>query len=135
MNDLRTLPAQWCGAWAVGWWGLLTPQENAVPRKPTRSRRAAYFLGVVFRDDFAGEDVSGHGVCDACGRIVRIRCVRHRGESDPRRAGSGSWVGVALIVWGGSQVIKNWVITILAIIAGTIIIRADTLVTSLGATI
>lgn len=40
--------------------------------------------------------------------------------------------GIFLIVWGGAQVMKNWVITILAIIAGTIIIRADALVLSLG---
>src|SRR5262245_39585842 len=41
--------------------------------------------------------------------------------------------GIFLIVWGGAQVMKNWVITILSIIAGTIIIRADALVQSLGA--
>lgn len=42
---------------------------------------------------------------------------------------------VALIVWGGSKVTTNWMITIMAVIAATIIIKADSLVTTLGALI
>lgn len=41
--------------------------------------------------------------------------------------------GVFLIVWGASQVMKSWIITVLCVISGTILIRADTLVVSLGA--
>lgn len=134
MNDLRTLPAQWCGAWAVGLWGLLTPQENAAPRKPTRSRRAAYFLGVLFATiSLAKMSAAMAFATPAAGSFGFdvYDIVVNQILGGP----IGFVGGVALIVWGGSQVIKNWVITILAIIAGTIIIRADTLVTSLGATI
>ena len=41
--------------------------------------------------------------------------------------------GVVLIVWGATQVMKQWLITVLCIIAGTVIITAQTIVTSLGA--
>jgi len=41
--------------------------------------------------------------------------------------------GVILIVWGATQVMKQWLITVLCIIAGTVIIKAQTIVTSLGA--
>lgn len=42
---------------------------------------------------------------------------------------------VALMVWGGSKVMQSWMITVLCIIAGTIIIKADSLVQTLGAMI
>jgi hypothetical protein len=41
--------------------------------------------------------------------------------------------GVALIVFGATQIMKNWFSTILCIIAGTVLIRADSLVVTLGA--
>ena len=41
--------------------------------------------------------------------------------------------GVFLIVWGASQVMKSWVMTVLCVIAGTILIRAGALVITLGA--
>lgn len=40
--------------------------------------------------------------------------------------------GVALIVFGATQIMKNWFATILCIIAGTVLIRADSLVVTLG---
>lgn len=40
--------------------------------------------------------------------------------------------GVALIVFGATQIMKNWFVTILCIIAGTVLIRADSLVVTLG---
>lgn len=40
--------------------------------------------------------------------------------------------GVALIVFGATQIMKNWFATILCIIAGTVLIRADALVVTLG---
>ena len=42
---------------------------------------------------------------------------------------------VALIVWGATKVMTNWMITILCVIAGTILIKADALVQTLGATV
>lgn len=42
---------------------------------------------------------------------------------------------VALIVWGATKVMTNWMITILCVIAGTILIKADSLVTTLGAVV
>lgn len=42
---------------------------------------------------------------------------------------------VALIVWGATKVMTNWMITILCVIAGTILIKADSLVKTLGAVI
>lgn len=42
---------------------------------------------------------------------------------------------VALMVWGGTKVTQNWMLTILCIVAGTIIIKADALVVTLGAVI
>ena len=42
---------------------------------------------------------------------------------------------VALIVWGATKVMTNWMITILCVIAGTILIKADSLVQTLGATV
>ena len=41
--------------------------------------------------------------------------------------------GVVLIVWGASQVMRQWLTTVLCIIAGTAIIKGQTIVTSLGA--
>ena len=41
--------------------------------------------------------------------------------------------GVVLIVWGASQVMRQWLTTVLCIIAGTVIIKGQTIVTSLGA--
>jgi len=41
--------------------------------------------------------------------------------------------GVALIIWGATKVMANWMITILCVISGTVIIKAQTLLTSLGA--
>lgn len=43
--------------------------------------------------------------------------------------------GVALIVFGATKIMTNWMMTILCIIAGTILIRADDLVVTLGALI
>jgi len=43
--------------------------------------------------------------------------------------------GVALIVFGATQIMKNWFSTILCIIAGTVLIRADALVVTLGYTV
>ncbi len=40
--------------------------------------------------------------------------------------------GVALIVFGATQIMKNWFSTILCIIAGTVLIRAESLVVTLG---
>lgn len=42
---------------------------------------------------------------------------------------------IALIVWGATKVMTNWMITVLCVISGTIIIKADALVATLGATI
>ncbi len=41
--------------------------------------------------------------------------------------------GLFLIVFGATQIMKNWVMTILCIIAGTVLIRAEALVVTLGA--
>jgi hypothetical protein len=40
--------------------------------------------------------------------------------------------GLFLIVFGATQIMKNWVMTILCIIAGTVLIRAEALVVTLG---
>lgn len=40
---------------------------------------------------------------------------------------------VILIVWGATQVMKQWLITVLCVIAGTVIIKAQSIVTTLGA--
>ena len=40
--------------------------------------------------------------------------------------------GLATIVIGAAQLTKSWVMAILGIVAGTVIIRADTITTSLG---
>lgn len=42
---------------------------------------------------------------------------------------------VALIVWGATKMVTNWMITIVCIIAGTILIRAEDLVQTLGAVV
>ena len=42
---------------------------------------------------------------------------------------------VALIVWGATKMMTNWMITIVCIIAGTILIRAEDLVQTLGAVV
>jgi hypothetical protein len=41
--------------------------------------------------------------------------------------------GVILIVFGATQIIKNWMLTIMCVIAGTVLIRAEDLVVTLGA--
>jgi len=41
--------------------------------------------------------------------------------------------GVILIVFGATQIIKNWMMTIMCVIAGTVLIRAEDLVVTLGA--
>jgi len=41
--------------------------------------------------------------------------------------------GVILIVFGATQIIKNWMLTIMCVIAGTVLIRAEDLVITLGA--
>lgn len=43
--------------------------------------------------------------------------------------------GVALIVLGVTKIMTNWMLTILCIIAGTMLIRAEDMVVTLGATI
>jgi|GEM_PF-330921 len=43
--------------------------------------------------------------------------------------------GLFLIVFGATQIMKNWVLTILCIIAGTVLIRAEALVVTLGAVV
>jgi hypothetical protein len=43
--------------------------------------------------------------------------------------------GIALIVFGATKIMQNWMMTILCIIAGTVLIRADDLVVTLGAVI
>lgn len=43
--------------------------------------------------------------------------------------------GVALIVFGATQIMKNWFSTILCIIAGTVLIRAEALVVTLGSVV
>jgi hypothetical protein len=42
---------------------------------------------------------------------------------------------VALIVWGATKMMTNWMITIVCVIAGTILIRAEDMVTTLGAVV
>lgn len=42
---------------------------------------------------------------------------------------------IVLIIWGATKVMTNWMITVLCVISGTIIIKADALVTTLGYTI
>jgi hypothetical protein len=42
---------------------------------------------------------------------------------------------VALIVWGATKMMTNWMITIVCVIAGTILIRAADMVTTLGAVV
>jgi hypothetical protein len=42
---------------------------------------------------------------------------------------------VALIVWGATKIMTQWMITIACIIAGTILIKAEGIVTTLGALI
>jgi hypothetical protein len=41
--------------------------------------------------------------------------------------------GVLLIVWGVTRIMSNWMMAILCIIAGSILVRADDLVVTLGA--
>jgi len=41
--------------------------------------------------------------------------------------------GLFLIVFGVTQIMKNWMMTILCIIAGTVLIRAEAMVVTLGA--
>lgn len=40
--------------------------------------------------------------------------------------------GVVLIVWGASQLMRSWMTTIMCVIAGTVLIKAVTILTSLG---
>ena len=42
---------------------------------------------------------------------------------------------VALIVWGATKIMTQWMITIACIVAGTILIKAEGIVTTLGALI
>ena len=42
---------------------------------------------------------------------------------------------VALIVWGATQMMKSWMITVVCVIAGSILIRAEDMVTTLGAVV
>jgi hypothetical protein len=41
--------------------------------------------------------------------------------------------GVFLIVWGATQLMRNWMMTIACVIAGTVLIKSVTILTSLGA--
>jgi len=45
----------------------------------------------------------------------------------------GFIAGVLLIVYGGLQVLKSWMIGIAAILVGGMVVKADTVVVSLGA--
>jgi len=132
MNQLMALPARLMSGWVV--WTSAASRADERSARPRRKYWAALSAGVVlvslsvvkmtaalaFTTPVAGS--FGFDVYDIVVNQILGGPIGFVG-------------GVALIVWGGSQVIKNWVITILAIIAGTIIIRARTLVTSLGATI
>lgn len=40
--------------------------------------------------------------------------------------------GLATIVYGASQLMRSWMVAVLAIVAGTVIIKADTITASLG---
>lgn len=42
---------------------------------------------------------------------------------------------IALIVWGATKVMTNWMITVLCVIAGTVLIKAEDLVVTLGAVV
>ncbi|GEM_PF-1197095 len=39
---------------------------------------------------------------------------------------------IMVIVWGAFQVMKNWIITIATLICGTVVLKAQSIVTSLG---
>ncbi len=41
--------------------------------------------------------------------------------------------GLGTIVYGASQLMRSWMVAVLAIVAGTVIIKADTITASLGA--
>jgi hypothetical protein len=43
--------------------------------------------------------------------------------------------GVILIVWGATQLMRSWMTTITCVIAGTVLIKAVTILTSLGAVV
>ncbi len=43
--------------------------------------------------------------------------------------------GIAIIIWGGVQLFRNWMPAVLAIIAGTAVSQADTIVGTLGMSI
>lgn len=46
------------------------------------------------------------------------------------------WVGAALLlVWGISNIMKQWLITVVCVVGATCIIKVTTILTSLGATI
>jgi hypothetical protein len=47
----------------------------------------------------------------------------------------GFVAGVVLIVWGATQLMRSWMTTIMCVIAGTILIKAVTILTSLGAVV
>lgn len=47
----------------------------------------------------------------------------------------GFVVGLALIVFGATQLLKSWMVAILGVLAGTILVKADAIVVSLGALI
>lgn len=129
MNELTTLHARAWSWWAAAFSGAA--RERPIASERARSARTALFCGLLlvasslinmpqamaFTTPAAGS--FGFDVYDIVVNQILGGPIGFVG-------------GVALIVWGGSQVMKNWMITILAIVAGTIIIRAGTLVTSLG---
>ena len=46
------------------------------------------------------------------------------------------WVGaVMLVIWGVSNIMKQWLITVVCVIGATCIVKMSTILTSLGATI
>lgn len=130
--NVAMIPFTRClSAWALVNHWLTRPD---VPAPATRSRRVASFFGLTFATISVLKMGAAHAFATPAAGSFGFDVydiVVNQILGGP----IGFVGGVALIVWGGAQVIKNWVITVLAIVAGTIIIRADTLVTSLGATI
>ncbi len=50
--------------------------------------------------------------------------------------GATGWVGAAmLLIWGISNIMKQWLITVVCVVGATMIIKITTILTSLGATI
>jgi len=51
-------------------------------------------------------------------------------------AGPLGWVGAAmLLIWGISNIMKQWLITVVCVVGATCIIKITTILTSLGAVI